>query len=330
MMYIPCVIHVMYWLMDGREPYLSLLLFEMPMVYFVSGAAFSVSRSRRGLWSTVMSRLRRVVFPYYIYALVLLAIGAILWFIGKVAGAPQMQLVDLSQYSWKDLALIALCRDIPQFPYIWHLWFIPPYLILSCTFPLQLRLMKRLNSAAYFTVCLLVFLVAQAVTGINLIRQVLGYNVFMVAGYLFYRRISNGGIALVCLAALAALLGGVFWGGADFFPMQGHKFPPDWIFVLYGLLVLCLLSLVLGNVKLKSNRLLKLWSERGYHIYLYQSVVFAIMEILRTNTLIGMPGSPLVRALVDAVIVFLLSTGLSLLTYPLERAVINKIKLGVR
>jgi surface polysaccharide O-acyltransferase-like enzyme len=330
MMYIPCVIHVMYWLMDGREPYLSLLLFEMPMVYFVSGAAFSVSCSRRGLWSTVMSRLRRVVFPYYIYALVLLAVGAILWFIGKVAGAPQMQMVDLSQYSWKDLALIALCRDIPQFPYIWHLWFIPPYLILSCTFPLQLRLMKRLNSAAYFAVCLLVFLVAQAVTGINLIRQVLGYNVFMVAGYLFYRRISNGGIALVGLAALAALLGGVFWGGADFFPMQGHKFPPDWIFVLYGLLVLCLLSLVLGNVKLKSNRLLKLWSERGYHIYLYQSVVFTIMEILRTNTLIGVPGSPLVRALVDAVIVFLLSTGLSLLTYPLERAVINKIKLGVR
>ncbi len=330
MMFIPCVTHVMYWLMDGREPYLSVLLFEMPLVYFVSGAALSVSRSRRGLWGTITGRLRRVVLPYYIYALVLIVAGAILWLVGRVADLPQLQLVDFSRYSWRDVASIVLCRDIPQFSFIWHLWFIPPYLILSCTFPLQVRLMKRFSGVAYFVVCLLAFLVAQAVTGIDLIRQVLGYNVFMVAGYLFYRRVSRGGIALVGTAALAVLLGSVYWGGAGFFPMQGHKFPPDWIFVVYGLMVVCLLGLTLGAVKFQGNRLLRLWSERGYHIYLYQSVVFTVVELLRVNTFIGVPASPLARSVIDAALVFGLSMGLSSLTYPLEQSIMRKIRFGKR
>lgn len=330
MIYIPCITHVMYWLMDGREPFLSILLYEMPLVYFVSGAAFSMSSSRRGFWDTIKGRLHRVVLPYYIYAMVLIALGAILTLIAKTSGMPQLQLVDLSKYGWKDIASIVLCHDIPQYPYIWHLWFIPPYLILSCTFPLQVRMMKRLNKVAYLAICLLVFLIAQAVTGNDLVRQVLGYNVFMVAGYLFYRKTPIGGIALAGVTVLAVLLGCIYWGGVDFFPMQGHKFPPDWVFVLYCFFILCLISLVFSRFKPRGNRILKFWSERGYHIYLYQSVVFTIMEVLRQHTFIGSTSPLLARALIDAAIVFILSMALAMLTYPLERAIMRKIKFGVR
>lgn len=326
MMFIPCVIHVMYWLGDGREPFMSLLLVEMPLVFFLSGAAFSVSKSRRGLWATFINRVKRVVLPYYIYAVVLLIVGIFFTLALKATGRPQIFSIDLSRYGWKDIAAILLCHDIPQFPFIWHLWFIPPYLILSCTFPLQVKLMEKLNSWAYLAICLALFFIAQCFTGISLLRQVLCYNIFMVCGYLFYRKMKTATIAMGGAVALVAVLVGVLLLGVGFCPMQSHKFPPDWLFVVYNVLVLCVIALVFSRVKIKNNRIFRIWSERGYNIYLYQSVVFAIVHILRQKTYYDM-STPMVRTLLDAGIVFLLSTGLSFLTYPVEKFVMKKLRI---
>ena len=324
MMYIPCVIHVMYWLGNGSEPYLSLLLVEMPLVFFLSGAAFSVSRSRRGLWSTFLNRVKRVVLPYYIYAAVLLAIGLVVTLLCTKMGRFTSWPIDITRYDWKDVAAVLLCHNIPQFPFIWHLWFIPPYLILSCTFPLQTKLMQKMNAWLYLAICLALFLIAQALTSISLLRQVLCYNVFMVGGYLFYRKLNSTKIALAGAAALALVLVGVWGLGADFCPMQGHKFPPDWMFVLYNLFVLCLIALVVSRFTISNNRFFRIWSERGYNIYLYQSVVFAIVHVLRLKTYCDL--SVPVRTLLDAGMVLILSTGLSYLTYPVERFVMKKLR----
>ena len=323
MLYIPCVTHVMYWLGDGREPYLSLLLVEMPLIFFVSGASLSVSRSKRGLLQTIINRFKRVIAPYYIYAAVLIAIGLVITLVNLAA--PVFPALDITRYGWKDIAAILLCKDIPQFPFIWHLWFIPPYLILSCTFPLQIKLMGKVGDWVYFALCLGLFLLAQF-TEIALLRHVLCYNVFMVCGYLFYRRIKTDIMALAAIAALAIVLLGVLLLGVDFCPMQGHKFPPDWLFVMYNLFVLCLVSLVFSHFTIKNNRIFQLWSERGYNIYLYQSVVFVCVHLLRQHTYGNIP-LPLVKALMDAGLVFLLSTGLSFLTYPVERFVMKKLRL---
>ena len=324
MMYIPCVIHVMYWLGNGSEPYLSLLLVEMPLVFFLSGAAFSVSRSRRGLWPTFLNRVKRVVLPYYIYAAVLLAIGLVVTLLCAKVGRFTSWPIDITRYGWKDVAAVLLCHNIPQFPFIWHLWFIPPYLILSCTFPLQTKLMQKTNAWLYLAICLALFLIAQALTSISLLRQVLCYNVFMVSGYLFYRKLNSTAIALAGAAALAIVLVGVWGLGVDFCPMQGHKFPPDWMFVMYNLFVLCLIALVVSRFTISNNRFFRIWSERGYNIYLYQSVVFAIVHVLRQKTYCDL--SAPVRALLDAGMVLLLSTGLSYLTYPVERFVMKKLR----
>lgn len=325
MMYIPCIIHVLYWLGDGSEPYLSVLLVEMPLVFFLSGAAFSVSTSRRGLWSTFLNRVKRVVLPYYIYAFLLVSIGLIVSLLCLKTGWLNSIPIDITRYGWKDVAAILLCRDIPQYPFIWHLWFIPPYLILSCTFPLQSRLMQKMNGWLYLAICLLLFFIAQALTNISLIRQVLCYNVFMVCGYLFYRKLHHTTIALAGVAALAIVLTGVSGLGVDFCPMQDHKFPPDWLFVLYNLFALCLIALIVSRFTFSNNRLFKIWSERGYNIYLYQSVVFAIVHVLRQKTYCDL--SAPVRTLLDASMVLLLSTGLSYITYPVERFVMKKLRV---
>ena len=324
MMYIPCVIHVMYWLGNGSEPYLSLLLVEMPLIFFLSGAAFSVSRSRRGLWPTFLNRVKRVVLPYYIYAAVLLAIGLVVTLLCTKAGRFTSWPIDITRYGWKDVAAVLLCHNIPQFPFIWHLWFIPPYLILSCTFPLQTKLMQKTNAWLYLAICLALFLIAQSLTSISLLRQVLCYNIFMVSGYLFYRKLNSTAIALAGAAALAIVIVGVWGLGVDFCPMQGHKFPPDWMFVMYNLFVLCLIALVVSHFTISNNRFFRIWSERGYNIYLYQSVVFAIVHVLRQKTYCDLLAP--VRALLDAGMVLILSTGLSYLTYPVERLVMKKLR----
>ena len=325
MMYIPCVIHVLYWLGDGREPYMSVLLMEMPLVFFLSGAAFSVSRSRRGLWHTFLNRVKRVVLPYYIYAAVLVGIGLIASLLCLKTGFLRSFPLDITRYGWNDIAAILLGRDIPQFPFIWHLWFIPTYLILSCTFPLQVKLMKTMNSWLYLAICLLLFGAVLALTGISLLRQVLCYNVFMVSGYLFYKKLNNRTILLAGATALVIVLVGVLGFGVDFCPMQGHKFPPDWLFVIYNLFVLCFVALIVSRFTISNNWLFRIWSERGYNIYLYQSVVFAIVHVLRQQLYCDV-ASTLVRTMLDAGMVLLLSTGLSYLTYPVERFIMNKLR----
>lgn len=326
MLYIPCVVHVMYWLGDGREPWLSLLLVEIPLIFFVSGASLSVSHSRRGLWETIVNRFKRVIAPYYIYAAVLLVLGAITVLAYRAMGLPHPYALDLLRYGIRDVASILLCHDIPQFPFIWHLWFIPIYLILSCTFPLQVKLMAKVGKWSYIAACVLLFGVTLFINDISLVRQVLCYNIFMVAGYLFYKKVHPAITALVGATALAIVLAGVFIARVPFCPMQSHKFPPDWLYAAYNIAVLCLVALVLGRITLRGNRLLSIWNERGYNIYLYQSVVFAIIHLVRQETYAGLP-SPLVKAAIDACLVFALSTGLSCVTYPLERIVMKKLRL---
>lgn len=108
MIYVVCFIHVIYWLKIGSEPILSLMLFEMPIIFFISGASLSFRKEPRSFWNTLCSRFKRVVIPYYIYAVLMIALVAILTL-------------------------------------VWHLWFILPYLILSCSFEIQKRILTKIN-----------------------------------------------------------------------------------------------------------------------------------------------------------------------------------------
>lgn len=75
MIYILCVIHVVYWLWIGSEPLKSILLIEMPIIFFISGAAARLSyKDNRKFGDVLLSRFKRVLVPYYIYALVVFLI----------------------------------------------------------------------------------------------------------------------------------------------------------------------------------------------------------------------------------------------------------------
>lgn len=329
MLYMVCIIHVLYWLMNAGEPVLTFVLwFEMPIIFFVSGAAQSVSPGRHGLLGTVINRLKRVVVPYYIYALVSLIVGVgLTWAVKDIANVG-FRPFHISEYGWKDVVDILLCLNIPGLPYMAHLWFIPPYLIISCSFPLQKKLMERVNRYVYMAACVILFLIAQAFTDVSLLREVLCYNVFVVAGYLFYKKCSLRALLIVSLVTAAVIVADVMWLGGHFCPMQDHKFPPDWMFLTFHIFVLCSSSIVFSRIKIPECRILKIWNKRGYTIYLYQSIVFAVVAALRQHTYLNIQ-FPLIRVMLDSCLVFLLCTALSYLTYPLEQFIMSKLKSRV-
>lgn len=325
MLYILCVPHVMYWLQNGGEPLLSLILMVIPVVFFISGAAMSVSNSRHGLLDTIVNRLKRIVVPFYLYACVtLLVVTVANWLIPGIERLG-FRPFSIAEYGWKDVLSILLCENIPGIPYMAHLWFIPLYLILSCTFPLQAKVINRVNKHVYMAVCVVLFVLAQAFTQVSMLRELLCYNVFLVAGYLYYRKCKPRMAVGAAAVALAMLVVYVLVLGGNFCPMQDHKFPPDWVYVTYNVMTLSLWALLLWKVRIPNDRILRFWNERGFNIYLYQSFVFAIVAAIRCRTY-AFTAMPVVRVLLDMVLVFGLSMGLSMLTFPLERYVLRLFK----
>lgn len=155
MIYVVCFIHVIYWLKIGSEPLLSLMLFEMPIIFFISGASLSFNKKPRSFRKTLWSRIRRVVIPYYIYAVVMVLIVALLsviwhYWLPNIIGVfgekvATKYMFDITAYSWGDVWSILSFGNIPQSPCVWHLWFILPYLILSCSFEMQKRILTKIN-----------------------------------------------------------------------------------------------------------------------------------------------------------------------------------------
>lgn len=110
--------------------------------------------------------------------------------------------------------------------------------------------------------------------------------------------------------------------------MQEHKCPPDYFFVLYNIAALCLISLLLSKIKfnIPYYKIFKIWNVRGYTIYLYQCVIFYGMHVLYLKSIILIQNR-IVQWLICACLVFIFSTLLSHITYPLEQYIMRKMGL---
>lgn len=272
MMYTVCVIHVVYWFGPTPEPLSSALLFEMPAIFFIAGAAQSL---RRGplptLREMVAGRARRVLLPFAFFLPWLF-----LWLLLITAAEPSGSMFSFSigSLAWTDFVKIMLTFGGDKIPYYQYTWFIPCYFVLLCSLPLQARLLRRLGRGFYIAAA--VALAAGAAVALPsfhhkyIVMNVLAYNVFFMAGYLYYRRMSLRAVAAVALASVALTVADFAAGTA--IPMQGHKFPPDLHFIAFGTAWLSVLSIALWRAKLPCRGLVALWNTHGYTIYLYQII----------------------------------------------------------
>lgn len=279
MLYIVCFVHVLYWLQLGTEPYLSICLVEMPIIFFISGASQSFHTAPRPIKATFVNRMKRVTLPYYKYALVMLLMLMTLSFFGKA---------DILSYSMKDYLKILLFYDIPQLPFMWHLWFILPYLVISCTFDCQKKILNKMNHMAYLVICCLTFVIAQYLTDNQIIRNVLVYNIFMVIGYCYYKKVKKLHLFSCAIVFLMALLL-MKMVGIHFVPMQNHKFPADYVFLIYNLFALCVLSLAFGKIGFINNKILNFWNKYGFSLYLYQNVSYMLVTFIFRRFYVKVP-----------------------------------------
>ena len=318
MIYILCVIHVTYSLGLAPEPWRSVILFEMPVIFFISGASVAVASSRHGVKGTAWSRFKRVLLPYYAYifytAIIVCAIAAWSHFSGSTSTD-----IDLSV---KKFAKALIPHDWAlDVPYMSHLWFVIPYLAVSCVFPFFRGVVDRLPRAVT-TGILLASCVAVVFVPWEIVREIVIYNFFFVIGYLYYKKLSVRWMAAI--AGLSAVILAVCVVGLDIgiMPMQAHKFPPDLIFLIYGVGALALLGILFSYVKIPNFKLLEIWNKRGYTIYLWQNYFFIAVALI-----VGMefdkrnPEANPLLFIISAVAILVLGTVMSGVLVKLENAI---------
>lgn len=324
MIYIISVIHVAYWFDIVPEPWRSLILFEMPVVFFITGASLQVSRSRKSVKATLINRAGRVLEPYYIYALAVVLMSLVMSVVSGRQIAPERYL----------LALIPVDGVLPV-RYCYHLWFILPYMVISCSFPLQQKIMDKIGRNLWLVVCLAVFisvtLLRTPITSLfppayqdglyEFVCEIACYNVFMLFGFLFYRRLRRNTLSILALLVSAILLPAMLCGFFDPLPMQSHKFPPDLVFMIYGVWALVVLGAVLQNFKLRCNRIISWWNVNGYTLYLWQNIGYTVVAVAAAH--VGFDGFsdgcwPL-NMLVLAIMIFVVVSAVGLIAVRYER-----------
>ena len=322
MLHIICVIHVLYWNGLGSELTRSLLLFEMPAIFFIAGASQSLAKRDKNLRETVANRAWRLLVPFYVFLAVLFAWMALMT---AFATPTVWNNVDITALTALETLKILLTGSSEKIPFYNYTWFIKCYIIISCSLPLQKKVLKKVPAWLYLA---LMAAITAVLTPLHFpaelhVKHLPVYNFFFIAGYAYYHRYSLKALVAVCVVAVAFTVYGFAQG--FMMPMQDHKFPADIFFLIFGTAWLTVLALALRKVHLPYNRIMKIWNVRGYNIYLYQ--LFSFYAVYRlTDPWIAAVGSETLQFFIYAALVFITATVLSYVTFAIEKYVISKAK----
>lgn len=316
MMYILCVVHTTYWLGLGSEPWTSIILIEMPVIFFISGAAMSLQTKRKTLRQTVANRFRRLVAPYYVYLLFSILIVA--------AYAIVKNKYEILQPG--DILQSILLLPAMRILHFSHIWFILPYLIIFLLFWFEQRIADKLPRTP-FMLSLLILCGLSMLIDSQLIKEVVIYNFFFMAGYFYYRKCKPGFMIFTLIGSVLAMVLLQMLNHASFIPMQGNKFPPNLMFLLFGISDLSLLGLIFTNVRIPQNRLLRRWNEHGYTIYLWQNFIAIIVGIMIWEIEMLRELPTIIRILIASGVIFLMATASTFITVPIEK---HTIRLAAR
>lgn len=256
----------------------SLILFEMPLLFFLTGAANALS-AERSYTDFVRRRFRRILIPYWIYA----ALCAVLSLVdyGR-SGGIGIKTAAMLVLSW----LLPVDRQMTAVAHLTQaVWFVPVYLCLVLFLPF----FKRAKAAGRAPVCALLLGLCFALAsllGLDWLQTVSFYALWTLLG-LFYPEISAGHEkyrrSFLCMAGLGGVLCCVLAVLGHPLSMQGNKFPPNVMFLGFSavtmgviLRVLPCLDAVLARIEKGrlAGWLLDLYSRRSMTVFLYQALAF--------------------------------------------------------
>lgn len=271
MLYIVLVIHGIhnFHYMPTRSTLFSLMIIEMPIIFFISGVSCKLSR-RKSIPQSIVSRFKRIILPYFIWAIFAL-----------------LCILLTHSFTWKGLWLMLSCNNIVNIPYVTQMWFILPYFLVFVLGSILVKVydycQERKQTIPFFAISF--FCIALVIAGLDyyretlsveLLRNVLVYGLFFVLGFGY--KIRNKWALILLLSGLigwAVLI----YSGSYPFATQDNKFPPNLCFIFWGLGIIGALSLIMNNCKIADNRILTIWNKYGLEIYLYQNFAYWIIGV---------------------------------------------------
>lgn len=117
-------------------------------------------------------------------------------------------------------------------------------------------------------------------TDYKLLREVAVYNFFFMAGYSYYRKCKPLLMILVIIGCILAIVVLQLTHQGSFIPMQKNKFPPNLMFLFFGLGTISVLGLIFTYVRIPQNRIIRRWNDHGYTIYLWQNVLIFTLGLV--------------------------------------------------
>lgn len=259
MIYITCFIHNIYGVTNAYSVVTSYFLIEMPLIFFVSGAAHSLARPRPYL-PYLWGRVKRIVFPYYILVC-FVTLYHLIVDCGVGGEAPADFLYGFLHNGYYNI----FTGRLYEFN---ALWFVPVYLVVAALLPVMDVVKKHLRPAYAY------LLLGCAIVAIAIFpNAVLCYTIFTFAG-LYYRKqspVNRWVVVVVSLLVIAYCIGSHSYA----MDMQVNKFPPNLYFLAYTGLVLVILAKPLAWICRWLYRsallrpLIDLYTRSGFTIYLY-------------------------------------------------------------
>lgn len=287
MLYIVAIIHGVFWLDLIPRPYSSILLFEMPLIFLISGYSFALfsnntnfKLSLSGYLKYLASRLTRLLVPYYGYSLVC-AIAVI----AHTNGVNYMDVILdwINPFIYGKVDPFGLLTS--------HLWFIPPFIIVTLALPFLSSVKLPVWTAAV-PLCIAVFILGKYFDG-NFVTPIF-YLYWTWVGYRIAvdTKINPKLLVVVILAGITTLILAEYSLDATI-DMQSNKLPPNLLFFAFSSVWVSLFLLLSTFVKanqfqfLEESKLLQPFVSRGYSIYLWQG--FGYILSINISEFLGLP-----------------------------------------
>lgn len=285
MAYVVIIIHGVFWLKLLPQLWGGALLFEMPPIFAITGAAFLHAERNKALTagsylSYLARRALRILAPYFAYVLAAAAIVLAL----NVSHDPLAAL-----RSWLDPNARGAGRTTLMLS--WHLWFVPPFLAVTALLPLLVRLpAPRLPLWVWA-------LLGGAIVYAATLLDPTHYHGQMIAFYALWAlfgfalaaapgRYGPRDFALILALAIAAMAVIYLWLPGATLDMQINKFPPNLMFYAFSCAWMAVLLMGAAAIsdnlvqKLASSPLLKPFIASGYSIYLWQGIGYSVAVLI--------------------------------------------------
>ncbi len=294
MAWIIIVIHGIFWLgILPRGPG-SLLLFEMPPIFLITGAAYFLGegakpgRLKPGNYADFLLRRGvRIYLPYAVYVLAAAALVTVIKWDGELT------LEEGVSRIWAWLNPVTRGAGDTWKMLSWHLWFVAPFLIVTALSPLiTTRRVPAFVRPWMLAVAALVLVLAlgqvtfAAPLDDQLIKNTMFYAFWAAFGFMLAalpKRWSSLDYALVLALSLAGMLGAAMLQPATVtLDMQHNKFPPNAMFFLFSCAWMAVLLIASRLVSAKrvdalaASPLLKPFMSAGYSIYLWQGIGYSL------------------------------------------------------